>query len=197
MKLIYFTYAVQEEFIPLKIKGCNIVPIHTGVGKTKSAHILTKNICKQKPDLVLNIGTAGTLQHNIGDIFICNHFVDRDYKAIKLPGIDYEIDGLKLLNSVPVLKKRVIQYEKLGICSTGDTFVTEAKTTHGDIVEMEAYAQAYVCRELDIPFLAVKYISDIIGSNSVELWESKLSDACEKLSSWFDNNNILSALIDK
>lgn len=62
------------------------------------------------------------------------------------------------------------------------------------MVEMEAYSQAYVCRELNVPFLAVKYITDIIGENSVELWESKLSEACTKLLSWFDEHDILSAL---
>lgn len=42
---------------------------------------------------------AGTLQHNTGDIFIAGHFIDRDYEAIKLPGIDSEINGLELPNA--------------------------------------------------------------------------------------------------
>jgi len=192
MKTIFVTYAVKEEFIPLEIEGCNVVHIYTGVGKTKSAHVLTKKLCLLKPDLVLNIGTAGSLQHNIGDVFIANLFVDRDYEAVKLPGIDYEINGLELLNSIPQLKGKVLEYEKTGVCNTGDTFVTNPITVYGDIIEMEAFAQAYVCKEFDVAFLSIKYITDIIGENSVELWESKLDDARKKLLLWFKENNILS-----
>ena len=56
----------------------------------------------------------------------------------KLPGIDYEINGLELLNSIPQLKGKVLEYEKIGVCSTGDTFITNPITVYGDIIEMEA-----------------------------------------------------------
>ncbi len=42
---------------------------------------------------------------------------------------------------------------------------------------MEAYAQALVCRAKNTPFIAVKYVTDIIGQNSVKHWEDKLADA--------------------
>ncbi|SFK71847.1 hypothetical protein [Proteiniphilum acetatigenes] len=195
IKKVFVTYAVKEEFIPLKSEGCNIVHIQTGVGKTKSAYILTKYICQNKPDLVLNIGTAGTLIHDIGDIFIANHFIDRDYEATQLPGIEYEINGIELLGSTNLsLRNRIMKYEKQGICSTGDTFITEAASFQGDIVDMEAYAQAYVCKELNVTFLSVKYITDIIGRNSVKHWENKLAEARAGLAVWFEEQNILSAL---
>ncbi|MDL2223184.1 nucleosidase [Bacteroidales bacterium OttesenSCG-928-M11] len=184
-KTIFIVYAVKEEFIPLTVEGYNIKHICTGVGKTKSATILTKNICLNKPDLVLNIGTAGTLSHNVGDVFIPIRFRDRDYEATKLPGIEYEIDGLELIRPNS-LKDWVLNYEKLGVCSTGDTFITEANPSYGDVIDMEAYALAYVCKELNVPFLSVKYITDIIGQNSVEHWENKLADARSGLMSWFD-----------
>ena len=194
MKKIFVTYAVKEEFIPLQVEGYEIVYIRTGVGKTKSTYFLTKHICESKPDLVLNIGTAGTLRHTIGDIFIANHFIDRDYEATQLPGIEYEINGVELLEGLPSLKERVTKYEKLGICSTGDTFVTEAASFKGDAVDMEAYAQAFVCKKLKIPFLSVKYITDIIGENSVKHWEDKLSEARTGLAAWFNEQDILSLL---
>lgn len=84
------------------------------------------------------------------------------------------------------------KYEKLGICSTGNTFVTETASFRGDIVDMEAYAQAHVCGELNVPFLSVKYITDIIGENSGKHWEDKLAEARTGLATWFEENNILS-----
>jgi adenosylhomocysteine nucleosidase len=59
---------------------------------------------------------------------------------------------------------------------------------------MEAFAQAYVCKELGVPFLSIKYITDIIGENSVEHWENKLADARKALSEWFAENKLLSII---
>lgn len=194
MKTILMTYAVKEEFIPLNIKGFNILPIQTGVGKTNSAYILTKKIIEEKPDYVFNIGTAGTVSHNIGDIFIATHFVDRDYETIRLPSISYEIAGQQVMGKNRELNSWVSAYSKTGTCSTGDTFVTEVSSISGDFVDMEAYSQAFVCKELGIPFLSVKYITDIIGQNSVEHWENKLEDARIALSLWFRENNLSSII---
>ena len=190
MKKTIITYAVKEEYINLHPTGIEIMSLRTSVGKTKSACLLTKAICQEKPDFVLNIGTAGTLKHNISEIFIPHSFIDRDYEKIKLPGLDYAIDGTALLHGLPTLQEWVLDYNKKGICSTGDTFVMNTDFNCGDIVDMEAYAQAYVCREFDIPFLSVKYITDIIGENSVQHWEDKLSDARNELTAWFGNNPV-------
>ncbi|MCC8144923.1 MAG: nucleosidase [Bacteroidales bacterium] len=194
MKTILVTHAVKEEFIPLEIEGYNIIHINTGVGKTKSAFFLTKKICEESPDFILNVGTAGTLFHNIGDIFIAKYFIDRDYQATKLPGIEYQIDGLDLLGDNRSLKDWILSYNKKGICSTGDTFVTDISTSSGDMVDMEADSQEYVCKELGIPFLSIKYITDIIGKNSVEQWEDKLAEARTALTNWFNEHPILSIL---
>lgn len=196
MKTIVVTYAVKEECIPLNIEGCKLIFVQTGIGKTRSASLLTKQICMERPDFVLNIGTAGTLTHRVGDIFIANRFIDRDYEAIRLPGVEYEIDGAALLGGHIALKDWVAGYKKRGICSTGDTFITTAASFYGDVIDMEAYAQAFVCREFNVPFLSVKYITDIVGQNSVGHWESKLSDACAGLTAWIKEQPIESLLVE-
>jgi len=194
MKTILVTYAVKKELISLHPDDTHIQYVQTGVGKTRSAAILTKHICHQSPDFVLNIGTAGTVRHNVGDVFISRSFVDRDYESTKLPGLEYEIDGDILLNGYDRLKDWVQRYDKLGVCSTGDTFVTEKSSFKADVVDMEAFAQAFVCREFNIPFLSVKYITDIIGQNSVAHWEDKLSDARTGLTRWFTEHPVLSLI---
>lgn len=195
MKKILIIHAVKEEYIPLSLSNCNVKFLHTGVGKTNSTFKLTRTIIEEKPDFVLNIGTAGTISHNIGDIFIATQFIDRDYESIKLPGITYELDGLRLIGKNKSLKDWILAYSKLAICSTGDTFITELSSMKGDIVDMEAYAQAFVCKELAVPFVSIKYITDIIGQNSVEHWENKLTDARLALAEWFEKTNFLSLLI--
>ena len=49
---------------------------------------------------------------------------------------------------------------------------------------MEAFAQAMVCNEEHVPFMAVKYITDKIGENSVKIWNDKLADARNALESY-------------
>ncbi|MGE5394496.1 MAG: nucleosidase [Candidatus Saccharibacteria bacterium] len=193
-KTILVTYAVKEEFFPVKADGFDIQYLYTGVGKTKSACKLTKVICAGKPDFVLNVGTAGTQKHKVGDIFVSTAFIDRDYEAMNLPGLAWEINGMELLQKELPLRDWVKQYPKTGICSTGDSFITEATAITGDVIDMEAYAQAFVCREFMIPFLSVKYITDIIGQNSVEQWKDKLPDACSDLTNWFEQYGVISLI---
>lgn len=186
MKKVLITYAVKDEFYPVELKGCKIKYVHTGIGKARSAMKLTEAICAERPDFVLNMGTAGTLDHAVGDIFVCRSFVDRDYQAVKLPGVEFEIDFARVLAKENIAEDWVSSNGSTGVCNTGDSFVTQAEHIDGDVVEMEAFAQAIVCKEFGIPFIAVKYITDIIGENSLKHWEDKLADARKGLEVWFD-----------
>jgi len=188
MKKVIITHAVEDEFTPITLDGCSIKYVLTGVGKTKAAMMLTKAICEERPDFVLNVGTAGTLSHNVGDVFVCRSFIDRDFQLVKLPGIVYELGFDLLLQENNIAVNWTSSNGKNSKCNTGDSFVTEAESIDGDIVDMEAFAQAVVCKEFGLPFIAVKYVTDIIGQNSVKHWEDKLSDAREGLASWFKKN---------
>ena len=141
MLKILVTYAVQGEFVEIKWPDVEPYYIRTGIGKVKSAFHLAEAIRQVQPDLVLNIGSAGTVNHQVGDIFVCRKFVDRDMQKMK---------------------------------------------EFGYVVDMEAYAQAFVCRSKEIPFISVKYVTDIIGQNSVKHWEDKLADARQGLSHYFN-----------
>lgn len=188
MKKILITHAVPEEFIDIQNNEADIQQICTGIGKTKSAYLLTKSIIEKRPELVINMGTAGTIKHKVGDIFVADLFVDRDFEATRLPGVEFEINAKSLLGNAESLRNWFENYENKGICSTGDTFITELSNFKADIVDMEAYSQAFVCQCFNIPFVSVKYITDIIGQNSVKHWEAKLADARESLSDWFYQN---------
>ena len=112
MLKILVTYAVQGEFVEIKWPDVEPYYIRTGIGKVKSAFHLAEAIRQVQPDLVLNIGSAGTVNHQVGDIF--------------------------------------------------------------------------VCRAKEIPFISVKYVTDIIGQNSVKHWEDKLADARQGLSNYLN-----------
>ena len=145
---ILVTYAVQGEFTELKFPGLigeeevQVGYLRTGIGKVKSAFYLTEAINRAQPDLVVNVGTAGTVRHQVGDIFVCRHFVDRDMQRLKGFDMECEIDSAALLAQ----KGYCLHWQREGVCNTGDTFLTELSDVKGDVVDMEAYAQAWVCR---------------------------------------------------
>ena len=145
---ILVTYAVQGEFTELKFPGLieeeevHIGYIRTGVGKVKSAYYVSEVLNQAKPDLVINVGTAGSIDCQIGDILVCRHFIDRDMQKLADMGLEYEIDSSALLAE----KGYCMHWAGEGICNTGDTFLTELSDVKGDVVDMEAFAQAFVCR---------------------------------------------------
>lgn len=185
---ILVTYSTQEEFTELKFPGLigedevQIGYLRTGMGKTKSAFYLSEAINHGQPDLVVNVGTAGTLRHRVGDIIGCCHFVDRDLKLSAEFGAEYEIDSSELLAQ----KGYCQHWKKEGVCNTGDTFQSDASDIEGDVVDMEAFAQAFVCRAKNVPFIAVKYVTDVIGENSAKSWAEKHVEARKALSEYFE-----------
>ena len=93
MLKILVTYAVQGEFVEIKWPELEPNYIRTGIGKVKSAFHLAEAIRQVQPDLVLNIGSAGTVSHQVGDIFVCRKFIDRDMQKLAGFGMECEIDS--------------------------------------------------------------------------------------------------------
>ncbi len=185
-KKILVTYAVPEELVDIQWdENVEFLYVRTGIGKVKSAHYVTSLILNFQPDAVLNIGTAGSVQHNIGDVFCCTQFVDRNLEEVsEALNLGSVID-----TSLTLMEKGIAQHwpNRGGICNTGDSFVTSAEGIKGDVIDMEAFAQAFVCEQMDIPFISVKCVTDIVGNNSVKEWKEKLAEANEKLDDFLNN----------
>lgn len=180
---ILVTYATQDEFVEINWENVQVHYLQTGIGKTKSTFHLFEAIEQIHPELVINVGTAGTVKHQIGDLFVCRHFIDRDMQKLANYGVDFDIN-------LPKLKTKFIPDCLMthdGICNTGDTFLTKNDEVIGDIIDMEAYAQAFVCYNKQVPFIAVKYVTDVIGQNSVEIWQDKLREATDALFLFLNN----------
>ena len=73
------------------------------------------------------------------------------------------------------------------LISCGDNFVTEGEGFGADVVDMESFAEYDVCQELGVPFFAIKYVTDVIGQNSMEIWEKRLADSRTALTTYFKN----------
>jgi adenosylhomocysteine nucleosidase len=184
---ILFVYAIPEERIEINIPNAEVIYVETGMGKVNAAMKTMRAICEYHPDMVINYGSAGTLNHNIGDIIVCNRFIDRDLQKVTVNGVVSEIVfGTDAARDV-LTEQRLTERAKVlwGTCNTGDSFITSGADIEGDVIDMESYAMADVCREMGIPFVAVKYVTDVVGQNSVESWQEKLADARKGLTDFF------------
>lgn len=190
-KKILVAFAVEGERFPLHLDGAEVVEIVTGVGKTLAATAMALAIVEHQPDLVLNVGTVGTYRHQVGDILVSRHFVDRDMLKLPLDMLKKRIDmsdmswGWELRSVVGGA-----QSDHVVTINTGDNFVTQASEDLGcDAVDMEAFAEAWVCRQTARPFLSVKYVTDVLGQNSIAVWEEKLAHARRDLEAYFATNS--------
>lgn len=177
---ILVTYAIPQERIEVNFDGCHITYCQTGIGKVNAALSVYESVLTNKPDLVLNIGTAGSVEHEVDSLVVCSKFVDRDMKKCKDFGVDYQHDFTEELSDIALLSG----WQKCNTCNTGDSFVTEV-IDEADAFDMENFAVAALCKRLSIPMISVKYITDKIGENSVKHWEDKLEDANAGLQDFF------------
>ena len=149
--------------------------IFTGVGKINAAYHLFKGIQKFSPDIIINLGTAGSTLFNRGEVVCCNQFIQRDMDVRALGFKNFETP----FSNGEIILNYGLEIEKLpkGICGSGDQFEMEHNNHEYNVIEMEAYALAKVCKEENLPFLSLKYISDGADGNAVEDWQTEVKKA--------------------
>ena len=178
---ILISYAIAAERVRIEFAGCRVRYCETGIGKVNAALAVYEAVQAERPDLVLNVGTAGSVSHAVGSILACARFIDRDMIQLKDFGVPYQHDFSAELAQVPLLR----DLDCAHVCNTGDSFVTQV-IEQADVVDMENFAVAEVCHRVGIPLVSVKYITDRIGENSIQHWEEKLHEANVGLQAFFD-----------
>ncbi|HEN8710835.1 TPA: nucleosidase [Pseudomonas putida] len=151
--------------------------VFTGIGKVNAAIALTKAVQRQRPKLIVNLGSAGSQRYGKGEVVCCTHFVQRDMDVTALGFARYETP----LSDVPVLLEygQPIEGLPLGTCGSGDSFEVSHGDAPYDIVDMEAYVLALIARNEGIPFVCLKYISDDAGSDAAQDWSVQVHLAAE------------------
>lgn len=154
--------------------------VFVGVGKVNATYYLTKAIAKYQPDIIINLGTAGSTVFDRGSVVCCTQFIQRDMEVSALGFSKFETP---FENSAIILDNGIALSElPIGICGTGDQFEMEHNNHEYNVIEMEAYALAKVAKLENIPFLALKYISDGADGNAVDDWNLEVKKASEALS---------------
>ena len=177
------TIAALPMEISLKNWGSRPRIIYSGVGKINASIKLVEAVQIFKPDLVVNLGTAGSIRSEIKGVVEVDTVIERDFDAFPLCDrglIPFEEGNNRYCSG----------YEGV-VCASGDSFVRESDTylklMKVDIVDMELIAIARVCNKYNIPWRSFKFISDYIGHNIEQQWQDGVTKASEALIEKFDS----------
>ena len=149
---------------------------YTGVGKINASYNLVKLINKFKPIEVINYGTAGSLKTGISGLIECTKFYQRDMDVRSL--MDIEL-GQTPFDNIGYIENNLKGYS----CGSGDNFVNKKIELDVDVVDMEAYALAKICKLENIKFRCFKFISDNADQNAKNDW----IENCSLGAKLFDN----------
>ena len=149
---------------------------YIGVGKINATYNLLKLINKFKPNQVINFGSAGAIKKDISGIVECTKFYQRDMDVRGL--LDLKLGETPFDNI-----NEIINSYKGFSCGSGDSFVKNRIEMDVDLVDMEAYALAKVCKLENIKFRCFKYVSDNADGNATNDW----IENCKKGAKLFQN----------
>ncbi|MFB2118880.1 nucleosidase [Parapedobacter sp. 2B3] len=162
---VLFTFALASEAAEVFKEYNHLI---CGIGKVNATYHLLKAIQREKPALIVNLGSAGSNHFQRGEVVCCTKFIQRDMNVMALGFEQYETP----LSGLPPILGYGLSMDGLqeGICGTGDNFEMAHAATCYNVVDMEAYALAMVAMKEEVPFLCLKYISDGADGNAAEEW---------------------------
>lgn len=174
----------------------NVIACCGGVGKVNAAMSTQLLINLYHPDLIINVGVAGCFENvPIGTLVLADGFCQHDFDTSALDGPEYEgfvatvhrtiFPTSDLEKARAALDAAGYSY-RVGLVATGDWFATDtprarhiAERFHPLLCEMEGGAVAHVCLRNQVPFMAIKSVSDcLFGDNDFNF---NFASALEKL----------------
>lgn len=173
--------------LPLEGQGvfesAGIEVLYTGVGKVNAAMTLARRLAAarqsgQKLPAVVNFGSAGSRRHATGTLVACTRFHQRDMDA---SGLGFP-PGTTPYEEMPAVLDYPNPFPDLpeASCGSGDSFETGERAATWDVVDMEAYALAKVCRVEGIAFACAKFVSDGADHAAAGDWQANLHRAADQ-----------------
>lgn len=187
-------------FLRGKIQEKDCVLVKSGIGKvnaTRTAQVMIHNF-----DLsyIINLGAGGSINGmlNVGDVVIAKQAVQHDFDITAFGHSKGYISGIgdkvmcdrelvnemeQIIQSIPERNYQI----KIGVIATGDIFCAEpwmkdkirAKFS-ADVVDMECAAIAQVCYLDNIPFIAVRSVSNTLNDKNANISDENLKLATKR-----------------
>lgn len=130
-----------------------ITLIVTGIGKQKTAIGLTKYLCENdKPDLIINIGYAGSTSAKIGSWVSIN----------KSYNLEWDITGEQKYSMDDLGGQDLVTIEELEKlpCYSAECFVNNTDIKENVIFDMELHSVSLLADLYNIPLISLKKVSD-------------------------------------
>lgn len=175
----------NSEFTIGTYKGQELILLKSGIGKVNAAMTTTILMQEFKPDLVLNIGSAGGFDEEleVGAVVISDEVRHHDVDATVF---GYELGQVPQMPAAYIANKELIELavqaveeigehqHAVGLIATGDSFMSDPERVAlvkqqfpaMKAAEMEAAAVAQVCFQYDTAFVVIRALSDIAGKES-------------------------------
>jgi adenosylhomocysteine nucleosidase len=183
----------QFAFYTGQIAAQEIILLRSNIGKANAAAATALLLQLHQPDVVINTGSAGGFHPTlaIGDVVISSalqyHDVDvtaSDYDYGQVPGMptqffaDDKLVQIAMRCAAKINSFRTIK----GLIATGDAFMEEAELVDNIrrnvstiyAAEMESAAIAQICRRFQVPFVAIRAISDLAAQDAHATFEQHL-----------------------
>jgi len=195
-------YIYEKIFYIGSIEEKEVVLVKSNVGKVNSARVTQLLIDYFNIDLVINVGTAGSVDNSleIGDVVVATELVQYDFDVTPFGRKLGEIENIG--ESIKVDEKLLKLFDNInvrkGIIASGDKFIVnrEDKDNIRNIfkalaIEMEGASIAQVCYLDKIPFLVIRSITDKLDGSSKIDFEKFLESSSKNAA------NILKELLKK
>ncbi|QCI24298.1 5'-methylthioadenosine/adenosylhomocysteine nucleosidase [Buchnera aphidicola (Muscaphis stroyani)] len=183
-----------------KFKEINIILIKSGIGKVCASMSTMLLINLYKPDLIINNGSSGSLHQSlhVGDIIFPKKIC---YYDVNLTNFGYDLGQVPCFPKNFVINSNIYNiFKKIfykfkfnffnGLLISGDSFVRDCSYVKklkklfpsAIAVEMESAAIAQVCYKFNVPFIAIKSISDFSDNSATKNFKKNISIASNKSS---------------
>ncbi|MBQ6335155.1 MAG: 5'-methylthioadenosine/S-adenosylhomocysteine nucleosidase [Erysipelotrichaceae bacterium] len=192
-KLLYHGEALDNEYYVGKIGKKEIVLCRCGVGQLYAALSTNLLIEKFKPELIINLGVAGSLSEDVhvSDLVVSDKVANWRFDV---PGWDRNEDSYYCSFNCDERVTKIVSKLKMenvhcGLIVTGDEFiykksqVKEIKRFYPRSLcgEMEGYAIAGTAYAHGIPVSIIRSISDeTLVSGNFKQFDFNLESVCEK-----------------
>ena len=193
-KLNYHGTSFDNVYYKGKIGTKNVVIVHSGVGKVYAAILTTLCIKKFNPELIINVGVAGSLNSKVKvcDVVVGSRVADWDVdvpgweRSIYSDKMSFACDG-KFIKCLSKIDSDVKTHK--GYIVSSDEFVYKPeqlkiinKYFKGALCcEMEGSSIANTCYAFNVPVAIVRSISDLTyKKGNYKKFDFNLVDACNK-----------------
>ncbi len=170
MKTNYLIITALESELKRSALPLGVEIVYSGIGKINATIASIKAIHQYAPQHIINFGTAGKVNSQLHGLLDIAKVIQRDMNT----------EPLAPRGQTPFCNNPS-QYLSSGkyVCGTGDSFVTShdawLQSQGVDVVDMELFAIAATAHQHDVPWQALKYITDDANENSANDWQDKVN----------------------